>query len=162
MHPEAVVVTVPVLEVSISPLGFHRYASEFLRTARAFPDNSGFHKSGFTPVPYYLVCRALELVLKAFALAKGDTVDAVKNKVGHDLTKALKRAKELGLDSLVSLSTEEELELTKANDYYCKKGFEYFQLLPALKGYADLPSLRVLEELATRLVTGTERECLTC
>jgi len=57
----------------INPLGFHRYASEFLRAAQDFRMNDGF-----SPVPYYLVCRSIELALKAFLLAKGIPEGEVK------------------------------------------------------------------------------------
>jgi hypothetical protein len=62
-----VVIKVPPMVLHISPLGFHRYASEFLRAAQGFKINDGF-----SPVPYYLICRSTELSLKAFLLAKGE------------------------------------------------------------------------------------------
>jgi hypothetical protein len=72
----------------ISPLGFHRYASEFLRAAQGFKINDGF-----SPVPYYLICRSMELALKAFLLAKGLPKKKLKERnLGHDLEKVLNKA----------------------------------------------------------------------
>ncbi|MGH8059104.1 MAG: hypothetical protein ACREOH_18020 [Candidatus Entotheonellia bacterium] len=157
MQPKSYVLQAEPVVVRVTPYGFLRYAKEFLQAAQAIP-----RQDGFSPVPYYLFCRSLELGLKAFVLAKGDTVEAVKKKLGHDLIKTLTRANALGLAAIVPVSPDELSEVAKANAYYVGKGFEYFQLIPAVTGYPDLASLSVLEGLADRLITAAEPVCLSC
>jgi hypothetical protein len=130
---------------------------QFLQAAQAIPG-----QEVFSPVPYYLICRSLELGLKAFILAKGDTLDAVKNNLRHDLIGALSRANALGLATIAPVSLDEQTELTKANAYYKGKGFEYFQVWPATTGYPDLPNLSALENVANRLVTTVRPVCIDC
>lgn len=85
------------MRMNLGPLGFHRYASDFLRAAASVE-----MMDGFNPVPYYLYCHSLELILKAFLLAKGVPLDDLKgNSLGHDLIRILRRARSLGLDDFV-------------------------------------------------------------
>ena len=86
----------------INPLGFHRYASEFLRAAQDFRMNDGF-----SPVPYYLVCRSIELALKAFLLAKGIPEGELKGKsLGHNLEEVLKKAMSLGFNKIFLITPQ--------------------------------------------------------
>ena len=157
MAPEdQVIVTPGPLHVNLSPLGFHYYASHFLGAARSAPP-----ARGFSPVAYYLYCRALELVLKALLLERGEPKSELKKKaLGHDLLRILAKADELGLASLVKVTAVERDELRKANDYYVDKGFEYFRVIPAVTGYSGLPDLAVLDRLTDRLVSGLHDCCL--
>jgi len=68
VNPGNTVITPATATVNISPIGFHHYASQFAASARQAQAGLG---GTFSPVPYYLYCRSLELVLKAFLLAKG-------------------------------------------------------------------------------------------
>jgi len=152
-----VVIKVPPMVLHISPLGFHRYAVEFLKAAHAFQI-----QDGFSPVPYYLFCRSIELVLKAFLLAKGLPKQKLKEKrrLGHDLDKILEKAISMGLNQVVSIFTQHREELRKANNYYASKGFEYFEVIRAVTGYRNLPDLSVLSDLASLLVSKLEPVCL--
>jgi len=151
-----VIKTKPVL-LYISPLGFHRYESEFFRAAQDFKSNDRF-----SPVPYYLICRSVELALKAFLLAKGVPEEKLRRKtLGHDLEKVLEKAVSLGLDPIVSITPQHKEELVKANKYYASKGFEYFQVTrEALIGYPNLPDCRVLSDFASLLITKLKLVCL--
>ena len=151
-------ITPPTDHVNISPFGFHRYASEFAKYAREAHVEA---KGKFSPIPYYLYCHSLELVLKAFLLAKGVAkADLKKRSLGHDLSKILLKAKALGLEETVPLAAHWEPEIRKANAYYNDKGFEYFSVVDAVRGYPDLPALDVLNEIATAFLSGLERVCL--
>jgi hypothetical protein len=44
---------------NIKPYGFQRYAQEFMYAERTFEATDNF-----SPVPYYLLCRSIELSLK--------------------------------------------------------------------------------------------------
>lgn len=151
-----IVIKVPPFELHISPLGFHRYASEFHRAAKGFEI-----KDGFSPVPYYLVCRSLELSLKAFLLAKGVSRQKLKQRsLGHDLEKVLEKAISMGLDKYVSFTPKDKVELEKANKYYATKGFEYFEVVKAATGYRNLPEIVVLIDLARNIIDNLEPVCL--
>jgi hypothetical protein len=143
--------------IHLTPFGFLRYARHFLTAAQALPADPKF-----SPVPYYLLCHSIELALKAFVMASGKPLDFVKNQLGHDLQKALKAANDLGLAAVAAVPPDEEAEIDKAHEYYNvkAKGFEYFNIEPAVTGYPDLPSLPVLEMVAERLVRKLEPVCL--
>jgi hypothetical protein len=160
MSTKNTVITPPSGTSKISPLGFHRYASEFAKSAQEARNALG---SLFSPVSYYLYCHSLELALKAFLLAKGVEITELPQKktLGHDLLKILHRAKMLDLEASVPLPAHWQTELQKANSYYLPpdKGFEYFGVERAVRGYPDLPSLDVLEEIVTTLLAKLERVC---
>jgi hypothetical protein len=151
-----VVIKVPPMVLHITPLGFHRYAAEYLRAALGFQGNGSF-----SPVPYYLFSRSIELALKAFLLAKGVPKKRLKERnLGHDLEKILKKTISIGLANVVSISPQHTEELRKANNYYTSKGFEYFEVVRTVTGYRNLPDLPVLSDLASLLVSKLEPICL--
>lgn len=149
------IVKVNTVVVYETPIGFHNYASDFADWAnRARIEKSKY----FSPVPYYLYCRSIELVLKSFLLAKGMTKKQLKaRKLGHDLIALLAKAREMGLEDIVVIGSDEEVELSKANEYYCKKDFEYFNVG---FGYYSLPSLSILNELSERLLMSLKQICI--
>ena len=150
-----VVIKAQTGHINLSPLGFHRYASEFLRAADSFKCGDGF-----SPVAYYLRCHAIELALKAFLLAKGFPKNDLKFKLKHNLNRALNRATEQGLQCEVEIKPKEKKEIKKANVYYMGKGFEYFQVRKWAKGYPELPDLKVLADVSSRLVSELEDVCM--
>ena len=155
MSSNPIVIKPEPVVVRISPLGFHRYASEFLRAARSVSVDSSF-----SPVPYYLYCRSLELALKAFLLTKNVSIRELKSRdLGHDLVKVLDKAKTIGLGQLLTVTSAHERELVKANNYYASKGFEYFEVMKAVRGYPDLPEVSVLAEFASHLIAALEHVC---
>ena len=142
--------------INVTPLGMLGYAECFLQAARAIPV-----QDGYSPVRYYLLCHSIELGLKAFLLTKGKTLKYLKNDLKHDLTRVAKEAEGLGL---AAVTPDEDRELQAANEYYLKKGFEYFLIEhhPYLGGRSGLPELSVLESLASRLVTTLRPVCISC
>jgi hypothetical protein len=56
-----VTINMKSIEVNLSPNEFHRYATHYYKCKRDFtpPDNKP------SPVPYFLLCRAIELEIKA-------------------------------------------------------------------------------------------------
>lgn len=144
--------------VNISPLGFHRYSSEFYEAARSLQ-----RPESYSPVHYYLYCRSLELVLKAYLLAKGISKKKLKNKFRHDLEKTLRKADSLGLGGTVSISDEQRVHLALANAHYKSKAFEYFEVstwFRRMKGQSKLPSLDVLDSLVGSLLDGIKQICV--
>jgi len=149
------VIKVNPVHIFITPLGFHTYATDFLTAARDLKPSDHF-----SPVPYYLYCRSIELSLKSFLLGKGVTKKILKKKLGHDLVKTLKLARKSGISDLLLLSPDQENCLRKANEYYASKGFEYFELANAIRGYSDRPALEELDGLAAELVSKLKKYCL--
>lgn len=141
--------------IRLSPYGFLVYARQFLEAAQALPQTTKF-----SPVPYYLLCRSLELSLKAYLLSVGHSKDDVRRKIGHNLCEALLRAEENGLTATIIVTALEIEHIGLANEYYANKGFEYFSVVPAVTGYPRLPDLAILECLAGRLVSELKPICL--
>jgi hypothetical protein len=153
--PTPITVTPPTATVNLTPFGFLEWASQFLQAA-----NSIGATEQISPVRYFLVCRSVELALKAFLLAGGFKKRDLRGKLGHRLTHALLEAERMGLGKIVPLSADEKAVLSAANDRYSSKRFEYFEIFDAATGYRDLPSIDLLSVVAERLVSGVKQTCL--
>lgn len=152
---EGTVIQVALGRVRLGPVGFLKYAEGYLEAVRLPAPGDPY-----TPVPYFLCCRSIELALKAFLLSRRvPVVDLQARSLGHDLVGVLHRARSEDLDT-TSAITEEQLEqLRKAKEYYSKKGFEYFDRSRVVQGHPDLPNLYVLYELAHSLVRDLGPVC---
>lgn len=156
MKPKNVVIKAEPGIIHISPFGFFHYGKEFLDAAKGFKQSAYY-----SPAPYFLYCRSIELVLKAFLLGKGvPKNDLPKRTLSHDLEKIFKKAQDLGLSEFVNITPEQEREIAKANRYYASKGFEYFEVIKAVKAYPELPDLLLLEKISSELVSYLESFCL--
>jgi hypothetical protein len=144
------------IQINLSPYSFNHYASEYLTVARSIKVGPSF-----SPVPYYLYCRCLELGVKAFLLLKGVTKQELKTKsLGHNLVDIVVKAESLGLSENVKITKKENSEISKANNYYKNKDFEYVNILKTMKGYPLLPDLHILDKLAERIVGYLKEVCL--
>ena len=96
------------MDVFVSPFELLERAEE-LRT---------YQKASKARPRFFLLCHAIELVLKAYIASRRPiTDDELKKRFGHDLTKLLDEAIRLGLN--VSSSAESEIEkLTEAHVAY--------------------------------------------
>ena len=131
---------------NISPSGFYKYSKDFFNIGKLCEK-----RKKFSPVPYYLYCRSIELILKSFLLYKGISKSELKIKYSHDLIKILKKIELLLNKNL--LNSKEKKTILKASYYYSNKnkGFEYFEVLNAVRGYKNLPDLLVLEKIVQKL-----------
>jgi hypothetical protein len=133
-----------------TPHGIIRYASEFYQAARAVDDTVG-RKIGYeivAPIPaLFLIAQSIELSLKALLLNRGVPLEKLKHKYGHNLRRALRKAKEFGLLSLVSLTPDEERLLGLLDDLYSSKQLQYI-----VTGMKTFPSYGILEGVAMRLL----------
>jgi hypothetical protein len=155
MDNNNITIKVHPLHVFMSPLAFIIYSKDFYSAYTSFsPENA------FSPAAYYLICRSLELSMKAYLLANGVSRDQIKRSLGHDLHKILLKSKNLGLFSLVSISDEEHDNIIKANRWYVRKGFEYFEIKNIVEGRSTLPDINVLDRLANQLIIKLEPFCL--
>lgn len=130
------------LELNLSPDAFHMWAGDFLQAARDFQ-----HPERFSPVPLFLICRAIELHLKSRLLVRW-AQEEVKRKIGHSILKAYK-----ALERSEQILTQEEVTVLRTADkFYPKKLFEYWSPAKALGGYSRFPSVHALESIAAKLI----------
>jgi hypothetical protein len=155
------VVEIGTSTVRMNPVGFSLYAEEFFLAGASIPQNSRARgNTTFTPVPYYLFCRALELVLKAFLLAKHHSLDELKKKYGHDLEALWRAATKEGILDIIGASDPHfESDLQSANSYYKGKAFEYFDFRRWAHGYPDLPPFARFRDDIRRIVEKTKGYC---
>jgi hypothetical protein len=137
------VIHVETANINLSPVMFRLNSHDYFK---AYLD---FEKPGsFSPVPFFLCCRAIELALKALHL-ESKTRKEVKDLYSHNLIKSYD-----GLDECQRiLSTEERGLLVAASEIYVKKEFEYLNVYDAGTAYTRFPDLTRLEDL-TRIITG--------
>ena len=76
---------------------------------------------------HFVTCQALELYLKAFLRAKGVSLDDLRDrrKFGHDLHRALREAKQKGLNKVVTITEDEEHVIKILNAHYKTRDFQY-------------------------------------
>ena len=136
------VISVDCITVNMSPDAFHRWAQHYYKCRQDFqsPDS-------FSPVPYFLLCRTIELEIKSRHLQNMNQ-EEVKEDFGHNLIGSY--------DSLNEehkiLDGDERDVLSTANEIYKKKGFEYFTPEHALRGYSIYPDLDALDAIAKKLI----------
>jgi hypothetical protein len=148
-------IKVKTAHIDMGPTGFIIYAQDFLNSFKAYSP-----EKPFSPAKYYLVCRSIELSLKSFLSIKNIPVNTIKDKLGHNLTKILNRTQELDIKKVVVISTEEVVEIKKANNWYNRKGFEYFDIKNIVESKETLPNLNSLQLLAERLIEILKPLCL--
>ena len=147
--------TIGAIESYETPLGFHRFACEFGEWGRRAHEE---HTDRFSPVPYYLYCRSIELALKAFLLAKGLSKPAIASSpLGHSLVSLHAKAQDLGLHSYVPIQPQWEQELRRADEQYTSKDFEYFTVRYHL---THKPALEDLHALSVALCAGVRSVCV--
>lgn len=74
---------------------------------------------------YYLLGHATEVALKAFLLARGEGLEKLKNRYGHDIAKSAKSVVEAKYNAISSLVQEHLPEIELLNFYYKAKELEY-------------------------------------
>jgi len=126
------------------------YATDFFAAYQAFE----MPKNRFSPVPYFLICRSIELSLKSFLFSAGFKKKDRK-KLNHDLEKALGAAEDNGLETYLKITSNDREALKKANKLYPKKEFEYFESLETIYDPHDF-DLAVLSSFAQRLLDTIE------
>lgn len=148
-NPSPQVITPLPVQLRLSPHAFHRWAEEFLEAAEVLPA-----PESYTPVPYFLYCRSLELAFKARLLEQGVEMVTLKDgrKVGHDLLKAHNR---LYPESSARLCGDDLRLLQEVNEIYPAKRFEYWSPVDALRAYPR-PSLESLAALARKVLDAGE------
>lgn len=148
-------IKIKTAHINMGPTGFIIYAKDYLNGYKAYSP-----EIPFSPAKYYLVCRSVELSFKSYLSLKKFPIEKIKYKLGHDLIKCLNKAKEFNINELVEISAIEELEIKKANNWYNRKGFEYFDIKNIVESKDTLPELNVLQNLSERLIDILQPLCL--
>ena len=128
--------------INLSASAFRKWADHYYQCRHSFR-----YTDEFSPVPYFLLCRAIELQLKAFHLEQHIQKE-VKDMFGHNLVTSYKA---LPLAMQILSGTEFAL-LEKANTIYSAKGFEYINVGDAVRGFSTFPDLVSLDALAKKLL----------
>jgi hypothetical protein len=138
-----VTVYVQGVELNVSPDAFHIYAGHYYKCKQDFKPPDDY----FSTLPFFLLCRSIELELKA-RLLRYWRQSRVKSKISHRLLDAYN-----ALDTQEqNLSQSELAVLTEADAIYSRKGFEYFVPTDALTGFSRYPDLEKLDAIAKKLI----------
>jgi len=129
---------------NLSPTLFHAYAIQYLQCERSFTTDAKY-----SPVPYFLLCRAIELELKAKHLESKSRTE-VKQQYGHNLTKSYDDLS----SSNKTLDASEYTVLVHASKIYDvpNRGFEYVTVGDAGAGLKTFPDIAVLKQIAVKLI----------
>jgi hypothetical protein len=133
-----------------TPFGLARFAHDYYDSARALESRDCKRVfSLVSPMPsLYLIGRSIELALKAYLLGNGLTLSKLRSKnFGHNLIACLKKANELGLESLVSFHPAERGALDLLNTLYASKQLEYI-----VTGEKFIPTFGLVESFAKKLI----------
>ncbi|GAB4232353.1 MAG: hypothetical protein OHK0028_07770 [Deltaproteobacteria bacterium] len=134
-----------------SSMGLWTYAKSYLDAGYAVATSV---PRALAPIPaYYLYCHAIELALKAYLRGTGASITEIK-RIGHDLSKAYKKALSIGLNDIYELTPEQIEAINLANPIYSKKEFEYI-----MAGFKTLPNINVLQGTAGSLIGGIRQFC---
>ncbi|MBU0622750.1 MAG: hypothetical protein KJ795_13010 [Gammaproteobacteria bacterium] len=128
--------------INMSPMAFHRWATHYYKCRQDFQS-----PHSFSPVPYFLLCRAIELGLKSKHL-EDKRQQEVKNEFGHNLAKSYQALPV----TAQQLSVDDFSILEHASAIYASKGFEYFNPEDALTSYSRFPDIAALDSIAKRLI----------
>lgn len=105
----------------LSPVNLWLLSEEFLAAAKREFDQD---QVGVCLPAYFLAGRSLELALKSYILAQGGDETLLRS-ISHNLVRALREARDRGLDRFVSHSEEDAALVRWTNAYYERKDLEY-------------------------------------
>ncbi|MFC5456403.1 hypothetical protein [Prosthecobacter fluviatilis] len=115
------------------------------------------HKSYLRPAIYATACRAIELALKAYLRAAGDTEKQFRKKGGangHDLIQLYEAAITSGMNRL-SLSPKDKSDFQELSERYHGKDFDY----PDVTSSRGAPSLDFAIRIAKEAIVSVEPFC---
>jgi hypothetical protein len=129
------------IDANLSPDAFIKWANHYLKC------EEDYSLTGFSPVRYFLLCRAIELAIKSIHLNSIGQPE-VKATYGHDIFKAYQKLP----SEYQTLTKEEQDLLSNASVIYDGKEFEYFNPEDCLTGYQRFPKIEALRALAHKIV----------
>jgi hypothetical protein len=129
-------------------MGLLTDAKEMLAAADILRGSGVWKVSGPT---YYLLGHGIEVALKSFLLANGDSLDLLKHKLGHNLAKAARRVVATKCEPLACLLKARMPEIELLNIYYEAKEFEY-----RVTGAKRYPQKEVLIDFLREIIQTIE------
>jgi len=128
---------------NLAPDAFHLWAKHYYKCCQDFE-----YEDHFSPVPYFLLCRAIELELKSRHLSELRQKQ-VKGTYNHRIAQVY-----ADLPASEQILSSCELDILKAaSEIYASKGFEYFTPEDALTGFSRFPDLTRLDAIAKKLLS---------
>ena len=107
------------------------------------------------PYPaYFLAALSIELSLKAFLFARGEKIDRLKQKYGHDLSRLISESRRRKLGKEVKLGRNHLVAVQLLNGPYKQKLLEYIEV-----GTYILPDYWIVCEVASNLIDGLKSYC---
>ncbi len=139
----------------VSPYFFILYAEDFLAAS-----HSHVAPRTFSPVEYYLACHSMELSLKAYLLFRGIPKDEIRQRhYGHNLDNILEKCLELGISNLVDITDSDRTLVAQLNEWYSRKGFEYFEIKNIVDNPQNLPNVTLSQNFAQKLTENLKEPC---
>lgn len=137
-------------EERTTAMGLARYAFEYIAAARVIDEQVG-ETPGYekvSPVPaYFLISHGIELTVKAFLRHNGITVaELTDRKYGHNLHACFRKAKELGLTNIFTMSASDKSALELLVELNKRHELRYIRT-----GAKRFPSWAIVEPFAVRL-----------
>jgi hypothetical protein len=159
-HTQIESISIAGAKARLAPLGLIMYAQHYLhaaKTAQPWPGGGELYH----PARLFLVCRSLELALKAFLSLRGRSLDELSGGAfAHDLDKLLVEADKQDLAALVELSEDQRWQIGRASIYYAEKVYEYPSVLEAMMAYPSQANMEILLDAAETLITPLREPCL--
>jgi hypothetical protein len=100
---------------------------------------------------YYLLGHAIELTLKSFLLANGDSQERLRRRIGHDLRKAAQRVIAAKRDPISKLVADHRAYIEMLNPDYSAKELEY-----RVTGYKTYPPQEELLQFLQKIIPAVE------
>lgn len=138
-------------EYRTNSMGLWTYAEDYFKAASAVEERFGSRPKSIT---YFLYCRAIELVLKAYLRSREIGLKPLM-RLGHDLDALMDAADRENLKSLVTLNADQLDAIERINTDHVGKELEYI-----VTGYKQYPSIENLRSSAEALIRATTGVCI--
>jgi hypothetical protein len=134
-----IVVKVGTATVDMTGIEFMTYANHYLKAAEALARHSDPGR-WFDPLPYQLLCQALELHLKSYIWFTDKlSRNNIRNKYGHDIVKLWRHSKTRGIGKFCTPTNMRDTTIALVGPYYKARKFTYLDLSMSWEG---IPRLR--------------------
>lgn len=147
----------------IAPYGLWHFANDYLSAAKCLPAPqrpAHGRDTRWSPVRSFLICRSIELSLKAFLSLRNVSLDLLAGDLEHNLNLLLDKANENGMSEIVILSAAEIYSIKSASDYYARKIFEYPDVVEMVSGYSGNQDADKILGISERIINLLHKPCL--
>lgn len=132
------------IEYRTTPRGMLYWSKEFFEAYKVIRKEKS-HFIALYQVKFFLLCHAVELLLKSYLQMKGyKVVELRKKRVGHNLSRLIEMVLE---KKEISISKKDHSLLCIVSESYSQKEFEYFE-----RGYKEIEDIDRLENIFDTLL----------